>query len=271
MTESTGFKPGAHIAIATLPNLRDVGGYLTAKGHRVRTGRLYRSVEAGKLDGDDVELFGQLGVRTIFDLRTRAEVDKSPDQAPGARGVHLDVIADSTGAASARLLQLIDDPAGATEAMGGGGVKEIYAEAYREFIELDSANRSYSALFTDLAETETLPGLVHCTAGKDRTGWAVAALLLFLGVSERDVLFDYLLTNEQLLPSLIPTFDAFADAGGDPELMKSVFSVKPEYLKLSLGLAVERYGTIGGYFSEGLGLDDSTLQALQDQLVEPAG
>ena len=66
---------------------------------------------------------------------------------------------------------------------------------------------------------------LHCTTGKDRTGWAAAALLMLLGVSYDDVLTDYLLTNQQLLPSMQPLLDRFAAEGGDPELLLPVFGV----------------------------------------------
>lgn len=266
--DATDFEPGRNIPIGTVPNLRDAGGYATSDGGRVRTGMVYRSVELGKLEGADVELFGDLGIGTVFDLRTAAEREASPDRAPGTRQVNLDVIADSTGSAAAQLLQLIHDPTGAATAMGGGSVAAIYTEAYTEFVELDSAHRSYNRMFSELAEARDLPGLIHCSAGKDRTGWAVASLLLLLGVSEADVERDYLRTNEQLIPALQPTFDAFEAAGGDPDLMRSVFSVRREYLQTSLDIVLGRHGSIEGYFQEDLGLDESTVQALRDRLVE---
>lgn len=75
--EST-FKPGSRIDIPSVPNLRDIGAYALAGGGRVRTGQLYRSVELNHLEGQDLERFAKLGIRTVFDLRTVAERAAEP-------------------------------------------------------------------------------------------------------------------------------------------------------------------------------------------------
>jgi protein-tyrosine phosphatase len=93
----------------------------------------------------------------------------------------------------------------------------------------------------------------HCTTGKDRTGWAAAATLLLLGVSSDDVFADYLLTNDQLLPTLQPLLEQFRSIGGDPELLKPIVGVQKEYLETAIGEMQKRYKTIDGYFSQGLG------------------
>ena len=260
--------PGTNIRIATLPNLRDLGGYRVNSGGTVRRGVLYRSVELGRMDDADLELFRDLGVKTVFDLRTDAEREKSPDRDAGQKEVALNVLADADGAAPARLLQLAGNPAGAEEMLGDGKAKELFLHAYSEFIDLPSADAAFSRFFTGIAETEELPALIHCTTGKDRTGWAAASLLLFLGVSEDDVVGDYLRTNDQLLPALKPLVDNFEAQGGDPELLRPVLGVDPDYLEVTLGMMNERYGSIDGYVSEALGLDDEAQQAIHDRLVE---
>ena len=153
--------------------------------------------------------------------------------------------------------------------LGDGKAKEIFLHAYSEFIDLPSADAAFSGFFKAVAGSEDLPALVHCTTGKDRTGWATASLLLFLGVSEEDVLADYLKTNDQLLPALKPLFDGFEAQGGDPELLRPVLGVDPDYLAVTLGMMGEKYGSIDGYVTEGLGLGEEAQQAIRDRLVEP--
>jgi len=150
----------------------------------------------------------------------------------------------------------------------GGRGEAAFVDAYRELITLPSASNSYRQLFTELADPKHRPGLFHCTTGKDRTGWAAAALLLLVGVAEDDVMDDYLLTNAQLLPFLQPHFDHFAAAGGDPDVLLPVLGVEPKYLEASLGEMRTRYGTVEQYFADGLGIAAPTQSALRAALRE---
>jgi protein-tyrosine phosphatase len=250
-------EPGALIALQTLPNLRDVGGYRTRDGETVRTGVLYRSTELGRLDGDDVAAVAALGLRTVFDLRTDAEREATPDRLPdGVRLVVCDVLADSETASAADLPLLFSDPRRAKEALGGNRAAEMFDTAYRDIVSKPSALAAYRRMFTTLIDADdTHPALFHCTTGKDRTGWAAAALLTLVGVPDDDVLADYLLTNAYLLPALQHYFDSFEAAGGDPEILRPVLGVQPTYLETAQREMRDRFGTIEGYFADGLGID----------------
>ena len=255
--------------IATLPNLRDLGGHRTADGGRLRPGVLYRSVDLSRLDDVGLRALAGLGIRTVYDLRTAQECSDRPDRLPaGARRVELDVLADAEEDAPARLPEILKDPTLAEEVFGGGRTERRFETAYRGIVSLPSARRSYRALFRGLAEAAGEPALFHCTTGKHRTGWAAASLLLVLGVDHDDVVEDYLRTNRDLLPALRPLFDRFARAGGDPDLLVPALGVKEQYLETALDEARSRYGGIRGYFREGLGLAEEELEALRGVLLE---
>jgi protein-tyrosine phosphatase len=228
-------EPGENIPLTTLPNLRDLGGWPTRGGGRVRSGLLYRSTELHKLSDEDVAALEARGVRTVFDLRTEAERAAKPDRLPGgADEVIVDVLADASGSEPARLQEAIVDPAAAQAMLGGGKAERLFAHAYRQIVSLPSALAAHRVFFVEMDRPERRPALFHCTTGKDRTGWAAAAMLMLLGVSEEDVMHDYLLTNDQLLPRLQPLFDRFAAAGGDATLLQPVLGVRREYLDASL-------------------------------------
>lgn len=111
--------------------------------------------------------------------------------------------------------------------------------------------------------------MFHCTTGKDRTGWAAAALLLLLGVSETDVEYDYELTTATCCrPALTPVFEHFRSAGGDPHLLEPVLGVAPEYLQASMDEMSQRFGSIEGYFTDGLGIDVAGQRTLQEALTD---
>jgi protein-tyrosine phosphatase len=262
-------EPGRAIALASLPNLRDVGGYRTSDGRRVRSGVLYRSTELGRLAGDDVAAVAALGVRIVFDLRTTREREAEPDRLPdGVRLVVCDVLADSQDVAPAQLTEVLTSPARAAELLGDGRAEALFASAYRQIVSLPSAHAAYRRMFTQLLDLESRPALFHCTTGKDRTGWAAAATLLLLGVPETDVFADYLLTNRDLLPALAPAFDRFRAAGGDPALLRPVLGVERTYLEIALDEMRARYGTIEGYFADALGLGEDAQRGLRAALVE---
>ncbi|AOW92195.1 protein-tyrosine-phosphatase [Rhodococcus sp. WMMA185] len=257
------------IPLTSVPNLRDVGGIRTQDGAKVRSGVYYRSTDLSRLVDSDMAMLANLGIRTVYDLRTASEREAAPDVLPeGAHAVALDVLADKgIRSVPAKLLQVMTDPTIAERELGGGRAIEYFEGSYRDFVLMPSAVSSYRELFEGLASTGDTPVLVHCTTGKDRTGWATAALLLLLGVSEEDVFHDYLLTNELLLPALSGVFEAFVEAGGDRELLEPVLGVRRQYLEVSLAAVRERHGTIENYFSDGLGLDSRVQALLRERMI----
>jgi protein-tyrosine phosphatase len=260
-------RPG--IRIETVPNLRDLGGWQTREGGRVRSRLLYRSAGLDRLQGDDEGVFAGLGIRSIYDLRTEEERNGQPDRVPPGTGyVVCDVLKDSQDAAPAQLMKASSDPKLAEEMLGSGKAFLLFERGYRQTLSLPSALAAYRRLFSDLSRDEHRPALFHCTGGKDRTGWAAASILTLLGVPDEVVMHEYFITNDELLPALKPMFDNFESMGGDPELLMEVFGVRKEYLEAALDEMRLRYGTIEGYFTEGLGLDADVLQALTDAFIE---
>lgn len=260
--------PGAPIVLETVPNLRDLGGYPVVGGGTVRPGRLYRSVALNRLSPRDATVLEGFGIRTVFDLRTESERRAAPDRAlRGAREVVCDVLADATEAAPARMLEVVKDPAHAAEFFSGGRAQHLFETAYRQIVSSQSALRAYREFFDAIAEPRNVPALFHCTTGKDRTGWAAASTLLLLGVDEAQVIHEYELTNRDLLPALAPLFAQFAAAGGDPEILKPVAGVDPRYLHAALDEMHRRFGSITGYFRDGLGIDEAGQDRLRAGLI----
>ena len=151
--------------------------------------------------------------------------------------------------------------------LGGGKIEALFREVYREFVTLPSAKQSYRTLFQDLANPQTAPGVFHCTTGKDRTGWAAAALLTLLGVPKETVMADYMRTNDYTLPQYQHAIDAFVAGGGERSIALAVLGVKPEYLDASLDEMHKSYGTIENYFDKALGIDANGQQALRKRFL----
>ena len=263
--EAAEAKPGQSLGITSVVNLRDLGGYTTSDGKTVATGLVYRSNLLSGIPEEDMEKLAVLDLKVDYDLRTADEKNARPDELPaGVEYVWLDVLADSPQAGPAMLEKLMTDPKAANEELGGGKVEEGFRQSYREFVSLPSAKAEFRKLFVGLGDSEQLPALFHCTTGKDRTGWAAAALLTLLGVPKDQVMEDYLRSNDYILPAYKNAIDPFVAAGGDPAIPSAILGVKAEYLEAAFDEVTTKYGTIENYFSKGLGVDAAQQQAIRD-------
>jgi protein-tyrosine phosphatase len=260
--------PGTSLGIKSVPNLRDLGGYKTQDRLVVRYGVAYRSNQLNPIAPDDMNKIAALGLKVDFDLRTAIEREERPDELPpGVANVWLDVLADDKENGAAKVQALLAKPIEANKVLGDGKAAALFVQGYREFITLPSAKKSFHDLFVALSTASTGPALFHCTTGKDRTGWAAAALLTLLGVPEQQVYADFLRSNEYIIPAYQASIDRFVAAGGDPSIPQALLGVKPAYLEASFETMHAQYGTIESYFADGLGIDQAGQQMLRDRFL----
>jgi protein-tyrosine phosphatase len=262
---ATETAPGQSLGITTVPNFRDLGGYKTSDDITVASGLVYRANQLCGISPDDMEKIAKLNLKNAYDLRTAEERDKRPDELPpGVNYVVVDVLADSPQAGPAQLEKLMQDPKAANVELGGGKVEAGFQKSYREFVSLPSAKREFSKMFFALGDKKQLPAVFHCTTGKDRTGWAAAALLTLLGVPKDVVMEDYLRSNDYILPAYQKVIDGFVAAGGDPDIPRAILGVKKEYLDAAFDKMQKKYGTIEKYFAEGLGIYAAKQKAMRE-------
>lgn len=260
--------PGQSLGIVSIPNLRDMGGYKTANGATIARGLVYRSNQLYNISASDMLLLAELNLKNIFDLRTTAERTKNPDEFPvGVNNVWLDVMADVPASGPANLTSLLADPQKANTELGDGKVEDLFKEAYRQCISLPSAQKAYRKLFLSLGDENQLPALFHCATGKDRTGWAAAALLTLLGVPMDAVKEDYMRSNDYILPMYDTLIQEFVAAGGSPSIPLAIFGVREEYLNAAFDEMQTKYGSIENYFSEGLGISVAQQTAFRDLYI----
>ncbi len=254
--------------IASVPNLRDVGGVPTRDGRIVRTGLLYRSGALHRLDDADMAAFERLGIRRIHDLRGARERDAAPDRLPpGTEYVGTDVLADWREGRPDRLFALFEDPEAARRELGGGRAEWLWIDQYRKLVTLPSAQTAYGRLFRDLARAENRPTLVHCSGGKDRSGWAAASLLLLLDVAPDIVMADYLRSGWHEDASAAALMRGLVERGGDPDLWRPIFAAEPRYLEAALDEVAVSFGSIAAYFADGLRVDAAVREAIRAAFV----
>lgn len=252
-----------HIALEGEPNFRDLGGYATKDGRVVKWGRLYRSGELAKLTDADLATVEDLDIKLVCDLRSPGEVTIGPDRLPaGTESVAIPITDDSQDPVAIRNAVL----AGDVSSLGAPG--ELLTEGNETFVTEHSDD--YAALMERVMDPAQQPTNLHCTAGKDRAGLGAALVLLTLGVPEKTVMQDFLLSNQYRAASNEKTL-AQLSALLDPseiEVMRSILEVRPEYLQAALDTMKDEYGSVDGYLKKGLGITPKERARFQQLMLE---
>lgn len=233
--------PRRRIELPGVLNLRDVGGYPVAGGGSVRWRTLFRSDALHGLDAAGAATLAGLGVRTVLDLRTQTEADLAPSPMAG-RVTHRPLIED--------LLALpAPDLAG------------IY------WYVIDERGDAIAAAIGELSSDDAFPALVHCTAGKDRTGVIVALILAVLGVPDDVIAADYALSAMYLDPDQTPAIGQLqASTGFSDELTRALLASPPELILGVLDRVKATAGSVDGYLL-GHGMTGEAIASLRSALI----
>ena len=247
-------------------NSRDMGGYKTADGRTVKWGVLFRSDSLANLDDADLAYLENLQLSAITDFRSDSERAQAPDRLP-----------QQSPAIAYRTLA-INNPAVDVAELGkkffSGQLSqdELLALTDRTgYINDADISRMWGQWVRELARPGALPQLFHCTAGKDRTGFAAAMVLLTLGVPRDQVMQDFLLSNEYLAEKIatnVEKIQAHSATDVDAEVLRQVLGVTPTSLEGAFEAMEARYGSIDAYIEQGLGIDNTTRLELQALLLE---
>jgi len=254
---------GRIVPLEGVTNFRDYGGYAAADGARVRRGVLWRSGQHVAASDADLDRIAGLQLATVIDLRGKAERALNPCRRPAGFAARV-LFSDGE---TAGLASHIDAGQGAMDIVGArAAMRRLYAEMpYRPT--LVEVLRGY---FAALAAGEGA-SLVHCFAGKDRTGFAVAMTHHALGVHRDDAVSDYLLTNLAMAGRTFP-----GNAGSDsskyshlsPEAMQALGGVAAEYLDSAFTALHESHGSADAYLADVLGVDAAVRDVMRAHLLE---
>ncbi len=266
-TQETG-----QVRLEGQPNFRDIGGYQTSDGRTVKKGLVYRSGELPRLTDQDVQKLDELGVKTVVNFLTLSEIEsKGRDRLPeGVKEIPMPMEAGNMGelAEAVKYARATGD---FTEVP-----PELNAEIHR--MAIDQGREYYAELLRELARPESKPLIFHCSHGVHRTGTAAAILLSALGVPWETVREDYMLSNSYRAEEVERRLGQLREKAAETFLIKpeevdmtnirAFYILEPEYIDASLEEAVKLYGSMDNYIREGLGIDEETIQALRDQLLE---
>lgn len=249
-------------------NFRDIGGHVTVSGHRVRTGRVYRAGHLAAATDDDLATLEQLDVRVVIDFRGPSDIaDEGDDRLPpGARLVSIPMFDPARGA-DIRTLLYEGAPEEIAELFGNGRASEAMARGAATLVTDSTRVQQYGQMLRTIIEIDGA-SIIHCSAGKDRTGWGSSLMLLALGVPESTVIEHYLESNKHRRDRAERIAD-FARAGVDPSILEPFFGVHENYKRAALDALQQRWGGIDGYLHDGLGITEAELFRFRESMLEP--
>jgi protein-tyrosine phosphatase len=243
--------PARHFNLAGASNFRDLGGYPGRDGRVVRWRHIFRSNHLGHVTEADIEILRGLGLRSAFDFRgteERAEAMCGLTEI----AVHSLPI-EPTVVATLRARGANGVPLSSADAV------DVMRDSYRNYVRYNTPN--FRTLFAHLLE-DRAPLVIHCTAGKDRTGFACALILHALGVPDDLIADDYLLTNR------FYRRDPSASSDLPDEVRQVLGSVEASFLAAAFDAISVDYGDLESYFSDGLGLGARERETLQARYLE---
>lgn len=240
-------------------NTRELGGYKTKDGRSLKWGVLYRSDKLSELTDADQEYLLQLGIKRVIDFRSSEEKQNEPDQLPSTLK-YIEMPIEADGAIRPKV-----------EAILKGDLNEdvgaILVETNKEFI--SDFSGVYKGFIESLIENQE-PTLFHCTAGKDRAGFAAALVLLAVGVPEKIVIEDYMKTNkytEETIQDYINKINLYSLGSVDAEILRPLLGVEERFIRAALDEIKQKYGSVENFIRDELKIRDESIIELKNFLL----
>jgi protein-tyrosine phosphatase len=246
-------------------NFRDLGGYLTSSGQSIRWNRLFRSGHLARMRKPDLELFRSLDIHTVVDFRSPGEKKRKPNRLPrfhDIRTVSLPML----------------DPVHSS--MAQEFRSRLISRDYRGFDPLESITRMYQSFATECSkqyqrfvhtvlEAQGQPVLWHCTAGKDRAGFAAAILLRLLDVPQETVIEDYMLSADYAdRKELVIFLLKLARGQKGLSVIQPLLTVHRKWIEASFRAIDDRWGSFAEYTDQALALSLDDIAQLQRLLLD---
>lgn len=253
-----------HIALDGAPNFRDFGGYpVGQRGRRVKYGRLFRAGHLADLSAADLQVLASLEISHLYDFRRGFEQAHKPNHPAALAAIDHVIHLDITPGNQAGSLDVVTNS------------KSLPVESHDFMCDINrelalSHQRSFQRVFEGLLADPDAIILVHCAAGKDRTGFAAAVVLMALGVDLELVMQDYLLSQRYFLPhEQIPMLrDKYGFDGVSDEVLEPIVATRRDYLQAGIDAMIEHSGSVDQYLHDAYGLGEAERQILRERLTE---
>ena len=230
-------------------NFRDCGGYPTQQGSQVKWGSIFRSGQLSKLDNEDIKVFKSLRLDLIFDFRRQDEQEMEPSRFPKSetpKVVKLPINPGSSMAFYEQMDNLAED--------GEDAVSKFMTEINKDFVK--SHSYAFGKMFEEILSINNARFLFHCSAGKDRTGFAAAIILHSLGVRMDLIELDYMLSKRyfRALEEVKNLQKKYGIEHLSQKALYPMLDVRHEYIRAAIQTASEDFGTLDEYLAIAIGL-----------------
>lgn len=267
------------LPISGLNNFRDFGGYIGAAGKRVKWGQFYRSNHLYALKPDANEYITALKIKTIIDYRCSNEIKNSPNDCVGEmQTLHLDASAQTAELAA----QFAAEPSNEDKALIDSVIRDIpkelingkgeqVLEQYRNFVLSEHSKNSFRKMLRALLNKDNNPSIQHCRGGKDRTGYGVLLVQVMLGVSEADIIYDYMLTHANRLARnevKMATYRKITDNEDVLGYLLSLIDTRESFVEEILNTMKKVSGTPANYIKQELGFTEQDFATMQANYLE---
>ncbi len=266
--------------LRTLPvegtqNLRDLGGYTGAGGKTVRYGLLFRSDQLSKLTKAGEAYLQSLGIRTVIDLRSLPEARKSPNVDFGAQKIlRCDPSAETAELAASFQASAAEEDRKLVEhvrmQMEQKAPEDGMLLQYRKFAAHPVCIDAFGRLMREVCDPANAPLIFHCRGGKDRTGFASMLILGALGVSEDEIIADYMITRENRAKRTAVKLEQYRSYTDDPKVLDYLYTLldtTPDYIQTSIQEIKGQYSSIDNYVKTVYGLTEQQLDVMRDSYL----
>ncbi|MEL6404946.1 MAG: tyrosine-protein phosphatase [Chloroflexota bacterium] len=247
------------LPLASVPNFRDIGGYETRDGKRVRWHQVFRASALDRVSAEDAQTLEAMNIQLVCDVRTTEEHLAHPDNLPDSMTV-ISTPPSSDDNVWMQLIRLLFVP---------GFLENILSDLYKRVM-IDDNPQVFKEIFERLADPANLPTVIHCAAGKDRTGIVTALLLSVLGVPDETIIADYTLSNHEYAHFKESTRKSLAQlriVGLTEADFDYLLIADGELMRETLAYVRQTYGSVENYLVTYTGITSETIEAIRENLL----
>ena len=244
-----------HVNLIGASNFRDLGGYETEDGMKLKRGLIYRSDNLSHLSEEDLQKINEIGIKTVCDFRSGIELDEFPSLFSEKTLPKLKHIPIKTlGTRDLRELSIKDDVTS----------EEMAREMQHHYVLYVHQHKKKYRDFINLVALGEIPLVFHCFAGKDRTGFGALLYLGLLGVKKETIIEDYLLTNKFFKGPIVN--EEWRDTSS--EKLQPLFEARVDYINAAFSEIYSSYNSIEDFVVKELEIDSQTLDLLKTRILE---
>ncbi|TCQ75115.1 protein tyrosine phosphatase [Raoultella ornithinolytica] len=266
------------LPVSGLNNFRDFGGYPAAEGKTVKWGMLFRSNHLYNLDRQALAYIQRLNIQSIIDYRSENEIAKSPNDHVGEkRTYHLNATAQTAELAA----QFSAEPSNEDRALIESVIRDIPAELingrgeqvleqYRNFVTSEKSKRAFKHMIDVLLDPHNAPNIQHCRGGKDRTGYGVLLALSMLGVSEEDIIADYMVTQANRMERNAIKMDAYRKITNDEDVLAylhTLIDTRESFIIEVFNTIKAHSGSVANYICSELGFSQQAFDQMRQNYL----